>query len=264
MKRFFILATAVLLLFSCVSSAPQGDIGSFDAGKVQLLSDGKAAVVDVLCFNDFHGTIYEDPLGKNVGIAKIATIVNRLKTLNPNTVLVSAGDNYQGSALSIVSQGAIISEFFKYIGVAASAVGNHEFDWGDNLFQTWTADGGFPFLAANLIDKRTGKIASFVKPYTIVRIGGRRIAFIGLSTTETPRSTKAQFVENYEFANPTETARYWVNYLKATEKPDVIIGLTHIPSAANGMNKSVAISTSDANELADLADRGGLDAIITG
>lgn len=264
MKRFFIIAAAVLSLLSCISSAPKGDIGSFDAAKVQLLSDGKAAVVDVLSFNDFHGTIYEDPLGKNVGIAKMATVVSRLKTMNPNTVLVSAGDNYQGSALSIVSQGAIISEFFKYIGVSASAVGNHEFDWGDGLFGTWTEQGGFPFLAANLIDKRTGKIASFVKPYTIVRVGGRRIAFIGLTTVETPKSTKAQNVENYEFANPAKTAQYWVNYLKATEKPDVIIGLTHIPSAINSLNKAVAMSASEADELAELADKGGLDAIITG
>ena len=263
-KRFLTAALALLLLVSCGTLKPAGDFGSLNHGDAVLLSDGRAKYVDILAFNDLHGAVYEDPLGKNVGMAKMATVVKRLKAQNPNTILVSAGDNYQGSALSVVTRGAIVSEFFKAIGLAASAVGNHEFDWTDEWFDDWTRDGGFPFLAANIVDKRTGKLPEWVQPYLVAKIGGRTVAFIGLSTLETPTSTKGEYVANYEFTDPAKAALKWANYLRVNYKPDAIIALTHIPSAMDGIDKGQAVSTSQANELLSVARHGGVDAIITG
>jgi len=257
-------AAVALLVISCGTIQPAVDVGSLDRANAELLSDGRAKYVDVYAFNDFHGTVYEDPLGKNVGMAKMAAIVKRLRALNPNAVFVSAGDNYQGSALSVVTRGAIVSDFFKAIGLSASAVGNHEFDWTDEYFDDWSEAGGFPFLAANIVDKRTGDIPAWAKPYALIRVGGRTVAFIGLSTMDTPTATKGDYVANYEFTNPADAALRWSSYLRATYKPDAIIGLTHIPSAVDGFDRSRAISANASAELDEVARRGGLDAIVTG
>lgn len=263
-KRIITALTAALLVASCGTLKLAGDAGSFDPAKAELLSDGRAKYVDILAFNDFHGTVYEDPLGKNVGMAKMASVVERMRALNPNTVVVSAGDNYQGSALSVVSHGAIVSEFFKQIGVVASAVGNHEFDWTDAYFEGWSRDGGFPFLAANIVDERTGAIPSWARPYAIVKVGGRTVAFIGLSTMDTPTATKADYVANYRFTDPAEAARKWSSYLRLTYKPDAIIALTHIPTAMDSVDKGQVIAASFSAEIDALARDGGIDAIITG
>lgn len=265
--KHFIAGSSILLvlLFASCAGSPYAEVGSLDHSKVELLSDGRAKIVDILTINDFHATLADDPLGKNAGIGKMTTVLNTLKAINPNTVLVSAGDNYQGSALSIVTRGKIVSEFFKLVNMNASAVGNHEFDWTDEHFDTWTKEGGFPFLAANIVDKRTNALPSWAKPYTIIMAGGHKIAFIGLTTTETPNSTKAENVANYSFENAAVSAKRWVNYLKVTEKPEVIILITHIPSIMDKIDTKRVIPPSLANdELSGLASIEGVDAIVTG
>lgn len=100
----------------------------------------------------------EEPKDKNLGAAKLATVIFDAKKANPNTLLVAGGDLYQGSALSSITKGAVVNEYLAYLGLLSSAIGNHEFDWGPNNFNAWSKDGKFTFLAANIIDKRTGQI----------------------------------------------------------------------------------------------------------
>lgn len=261
----FVATIAALLSLSCATSSRTIDIGSFDRNRVELLPDGTAKYVDILSFNDFHATVSEDPLGKNPGMAKMATVVKNLREINPNTVIVSCGDNYQGSALSIVTKGKIVSDFFGIIGVAASAVGNHEFDWGDGYFATWSESANFPFLAANIIDKRTGKIPSWARPYSVVRVGGHTIAFIGLSTQETPASVKADNVANYKFTDAGEAARYWATYLRATVKPEAIIAISHLPSATDELDANHAVAAqAKLDEIAGVCLKANIDALMTG
>ena len=83
----------------------------------------------VLSFNDFHGSLASS--GKNVGAAKFVDALKTERAKNPEgTIIVSAGDSYQGSAMSNLLYGEPVSAMFKEAGVELSAVGNHEFDWG--------------------------------------------------------------------------------------------------------------------------------------
>jgi 2',3'-cyclic-nucleotide 2'-phosphodiesterase/3'-nucleotidase len=260
-----ILALAAsIALVSCATAVSENDAGSLDRHRVDLLPDGTAKSIDILAFNDFHATIAEDPLGKNVGIAKMATVVDNYRLVNPNTVIVSGGDNYQGSALSIVTKGKIVNDFFKYIRVAASTVGNHEFDWGDGYFGDWSRDGGFPFVVANILDKKTGSTPAWAKPYVIVTVGGHRVAFIGLATRETVNSVKAANIADYDFTDPAEAARHWATVLRATERPEVIIVISHIPSATDELDPRHAVSASAMAELAAVCRKAEIDALVTG
>jgi 2',3'-cyclic-nucleotide 2'-phosphodiesterase/3'-nucleotidase len=272
MRKFLspaLAAIAFISLLSCQTPAPRNAAGSLDRSLVELLPNGKAKTVDIYSFNDFHGTVSEDltppPLeGKNPGIAKFAQAIRTIKAINPNSVFVSGGDNYQGSALSVMTKGKIISEAFKEIGVSASAIGNHEFDWGDGNFAQWTTDGGFPFLAANLVEKATGKTPAWAKPYTILTVGGHRIALIGLVTAETLTTVKKENVARYDFLDAAATAKKYVLLIQRLEAPEAIIAISHIPAVADKIDPARAIGQTEPNELEKLCLVRGLDAIVTG
>jgi len=264
-KVIILAALTAALSFSCATGSSVKEYGSQSSRNADIAMDGKARYVDIVAFNDFHATVNEDPLGKNVGMAKMATIVKRVRTLNPNTIFVSGGDNFQGSALSVVTHGKIVAEFFNSIGLAASAVGNHEFDWGDSYFEDWSRTGGFPFIAANIVDKRTGKLPSWAKPYVIVKVGGRKVAIVGIATRDTVNTVAAKNLVNYEFTEAGSAAHYWSTVIRATEKPDAIVVLSHIPTATDEINAKRADSATALDEISAIcAHRDDYDAVITG
>ena len=236
---FVMLAAAFMLFPSCktTDSAPAAVSKQYSA----IEATAPANQVDVLLFNDFHGNVAEDARpgkGKNAGMAKLLGYVHTAQRENPNTIVVAGGDNYQGTAISNLTYGAPVSAMMKAMGVAVSAVGNHEFDWGVKHMTQWQKDGGFTFLAANIVDKNTKKPVSWAKPYMITTKGGYKVAFIGLAHPDTVTLTKAEHVSGLEFTDPVKAGQQWVDYLlagKAKEgKPDVIIALTHIDSDQNG------------------------------
>ena len=225
-----------------------------------------AKAIEIISFNDFHGRINEDtsPKGKDVGIEKFATAIkNEIKACNGNAIVLTAGDNYQGSAITVLTKGAPISDMMKEIHVSASAVGNHEFDWGLGSFKKWEKDGGFPFLAANIIDKKTNKPVKWAKPYLIIKKDTAKVAFIGLATIETPFATSKKNIETLKFTDPVKAAQQWIDFLNCGKdeagKPDVIIALTHIPSYQNKINGKIT-----GKEINDLCSKTkGLNAVIS-
>jgi 2',3'-cyclic-nucleotide 2'-phosphodiesterase / 3'-nucleotidase / 5'-nucleotidase len=216
-----------------------------------------AKTIDILSFNDFHGSMKQD--GKNIGAAYLAGEIKKAQKANPDTLVVSAGDIYQGSSMSNLTYGEPVSEFLHSINLEASALGNHEFDWGIDKIETWAKEGKFDFLAANIYDKTTGKTVSWAKPYKVIKVGGKRIAFIGLSTPETLYKTKPEIVKDLEFRDPAESANYWAEYLKANDQADYIIALTHLGAFQDSKSKEI---TGEAAELAKNST--GIDAIVSG
>lgn len=218
--------------------------------------------VYILYHNDFHGNISEEITGKkrNMGMAKMVGYVNEFAQKHKNTIVLAGGDNYQGTADSNLTLGKPVSAMLKGMKCVASAVGNHEFDWGSDKIANWAKDGNFQFLASNIYDKETNKPVSWAKPYMIVESGGLKIGLIGLAHPDTATLTKEQYVKGFEFRDPVTSAQEWVNFLregKAPEgKPDVVIALTHIDSDQNGDK-----ITGNAVKLAENVK--GLDAILS-
>lgn len=273
MKKHFAIAMVLALLVSCItpfsfaetSTVANASSTNTVATTQQVTSD----TLDIIAFNDFHGNLAEDTSdrGKNVGMAKMISAVNEYLIADPNTVVVSGGDNYQGSAMSNLTQGAPVNSMFKAMNVEVSAVGNHEFDWGVSYMNKWQQDGGFIYLAANIIDNATGKIVSWAKPYSFKTVDGKKIAFIGLSTTTTPTVTKAEHVKDLTFKDAAVVAEEWVAFLEAGKAdegtPDLIIAVTHLPSYQDkyGSDPSLPVSGDEINALGQVE---GIDAIITG
>ncbi|OQY09595.1 MAG: multifunctional 2',3'-cyclic-nucleotide 2'-phosphodiesterase/5'-nucleotidase/3'-nucleotidase [Fusobacteriia bacterium 4572_132] len=201
--------------------------------------------IDIVTFNDFHGNVAEDTRdwGKNLGMSKMVAKINDMRKNNPNTIVVSGGDNYQGTAISNLTYGAPVSNMMKALGVTASAVGNHEFDWGRDYIAKWAKDGNFDYLAANIYDTKTNKPVKWAKPYKIIEKAGIKIALIGLAHPDTVTLTKVENVTGLEFRDPVKVAQEWINFLKAGKAkegtPDVIIAVTHLDSQQDSKTKEI-------------------------
>jgi len=236
-KRLLIFSLTFLLVLSSISF---------------VLAAEKEVVV--LSINDFHGALA--PAGKNVGAVKLVDALKAEKAKNPEgTIIVSAGDNYQGSAMSNLLYGEPVSAVFKEIGIELSAVGNHEFDWGINRINKWAEDGGFPFVCTNIYDKRTNQPVDWAEPFAIIERAGVKVGFIGMATPSTAYKTLKANVENYEFRDPVEVMTEWVPKVKDAGA-DIIIALTHLGAFQDQEGKITG-------EAADLCAVDGVDAVIS-
>jgi len=210
--------------------------------------------VVVLSINDFHGALA--PAGKNVGAVKLVDALKAEKAKNPEgTIIVSAGDNYQGSAMSNLLYGEPVSAVFKEMGIELSAVGNHEFDWGIDRITKWAEDGGFIFVCTNIYDKRTNEPVDWAEPFAIIERAGIKVGFIGLATPETAYKTKKVYVVNYEFRDPVEVMTEWVPKVKDAGA-DLIIALTHLGAFQDNEGNI-------SGEATDLCAVDGVDAVIS-
>ena len=222
-------------------------------GSISFIFAAEKEIV-ILSINDFHGSLA--PAGKNVGAVKLVDALKTEKAKNPEgTIIVSAGDNYQGSAMSNLLYGEPVSAVFKEMGIELSAVGNHEFDWGIDRVTKWAEDGGFTFVCTNIYDIRTNEPVDWAEPYAIIEKEGVKVGFIGLATPETAYKTLKAEVVNYEFRDPVETITEWVPKVKDAGA-DIVIALTHLGSF---QDKEGNIT----GEAADLCAVDGVDAVIS-
>ena len=144
----------------------------------------------ILYTNDIH-TYIDDYFSYQV----LAALKTQLQSIYGNVLLVDAGDAVQGTAYGSMDQGETIVKLMNAAGYDLATLGNHEFDYGMegamNVFD-WAE---FPYVSCNFFHEENGlKKAPVLAPYEIFEIGGRKIAFVGITTPETfTKSTPAYF-----------------------------------------------------------------------
>ena len=212
--------------------------------------------IDILSTNDFHGNLVA---GSEAGAAKLAAYIDFYESLNPDgTIILDAGDSFQGTPMSNLLYGSPVVAFFNEVGYTATTVGNHEFDWGiETVFKTMKAENAkYQMLTANVYEN--GKLASWAKPYMIKEVNGVKVGIIGISTPDTATTAHKDFVGKYTFENPTKIVNALVPTLEK-EGADLIVVLSHLPAVQDSKTKAIT------GELADLANTvKGVDAIIGG
>lgn len=216
--------------------------------------------IELMSFNDLHGNAEES--GKNIGVAKLATLLKERKNINGSNYqafAVAAGDLYQGTAISNLTYGKPITEFLANVGLTASALGNHEFDWGLDKINEWSKEGGFPFLAANIVDKVTGNPVDFAQPYLIVESNGLKVGIIGITTEETAYKTKPENVETIKFLAPADVVNKYAKELKEEKNVDAVVVLSHLGATQNSKTGEIKGETADLAKVVS-----NVDAIIGG
>ncbi|MCE9654331.1 5'-nucleotidase C-terminal domain-containing protein [Clostridium celatum] len=199
------------------------------------LNELTTQIIEVLSFNDFHGNVLAS--GKNVGAATLTGVIKEYQAKDVEddkygVVTVSGGDMYQGTAISNILMGEPVNEMIKEIGIVASAIGNHEYDWGADKIKPWADDAGFKFVAANLIDEATGELPNYAQAYVMTEVDGVKIALVGIATPETLTSTKAENVVGLKFLDIVETLDKYSEIVRA-EGADIVVALTHSPATEN-------------------------------
>ena len=135
-----------------------------------------------------------------------------------------------------------------YMRFDAVAVGNHDIEAGHDVYDRWTRQCNFPVLGANVINTKTGR--PYFTPYTIIERQGLKIAVIGMVTPSIPSWVPESLWSGMKFDDIQRSAEYWVNLVRNTEKPDIVIGLFHsgledrYPSKYVTENASAAVAQS--------------------
>ena len=189
--------------------------------------------VNFTAINDFHGQLDEEEADYRVGIAKMASYLKDRKA--QGDILISSGDNYQGSYLCNLDKGKFVSETFKEIGFDAYTIGNHEFDWGVEYILQNETYLGEPFLGANIYNYPKGSEwtkSSLGKEYKIVKLYEGtpyevKVGIIGVIGRDQITSIVSTHTEDYIFLNPTSIVKNLATTLKEDEGCDVVIASYH-------------------------------------
>ncbi|MBI4618353.1 MAG: 5'-nucleotidase C-terminal domain-containing protein, partial [Planctomycetes bacterium] len=145
--------------------------------------------ITILHTNDLHAHV-EPVVVKSKsygGYARHVTLVSRFRESDPNVLILSGGDTFQGTLYFHVYQGLADLFFLHQMGYDGMAVGNHEFDRGPAALGVFAANARFPVLAANLDVSREPSLAGLVRPHAVVEVGGTRVGLVGAVTPELPR-----------------------------------------------------------------------------
>ncbi len=191
----------------------------------------------VLHTNDFHARFepiskYDSPCsaednteGKCFGgSARLVTAVAEARARTNNSILVSGGDQFQGTLFYTYYKGAMAAEFMNLLGYDAMTVGNHEFDDGPEVLRGFMDTINFPILMSNADVSGEELLAGELAKSTIIERGGRKIGLIGL----TPQNTDelASPGPGVVFTDPAEAVAGEVAKLEA-EGVNIIIVLSH-------------------------------------
>lgn len=173
------------------------------------------------CVNDFHGSMLENQTnsGYEAGIKKYFGELKRLKEADPeHTILLSAGDMWQGSLESNYYYGEDVIEAMNEAGFDAMTLGNHEFDYGQEKIFKNLEKANFPFLAGNIVKWNNGltsqKWDERIKSSTTLIKDGVKIGIVGMIGTGQTTSIMSKNIEDIGFANANNYARLEANKLK--------------------------------------------------
>ena len=198
---------------------------------VNAAAFAKEYQLTILHTNDHHGHFQKfDPYpAKDVGgLAAQSTLVNivraEVESAGGHVMVLSAGDVNTGVPESDLLDAEPDFNLMNMIGYDAMTLGNHEFDNSLDVLMKQRGWASFPFLAANIVKKGSGKL--LVEPYIIKEIDGLKIAVLGLITENVPILVLPDNVKGLEFHNVIETAEKYVPELR--KKADLVIALTHI------------------------------------
>ena len=160
------------------------------------------------------------------GFARLKTAIEERKTeLSGPTLVVSAGDHFQGSLFYTTYKGALQAEMAGAIGIDLFALGNHEFDDGEEELAAFLDGVSFPVIGANVETAAGSAIEGRVDPYVIAEFGEERVAFIGVVASDTAETSSPG--ESISFGDDIEAVRRAVEAVEA-EGVDRIVALTHI------------------------------------
>jgi 2',3'-cyclic-nucleotide 2'-phosphodiesterase / 3'-nucleotidase / 5'-nucleotidase len=186
----------------------------------------------VLATTDVHGALlpqtYPWSGGRPVGGAAAlkAWMDSMAAECGCPTLRLDGGDQMQGTPISNWTGGRSTIEAFNAMGLDAAAIGNHEFDWTVDSFAIRKTQARYRWLAANITEAAGGARPAWAEPWAMLTAGPRKVAVIGLITTETPTATRPTNVAHLRFGPGAAAVRAVLPEVRAAS-PDFVIVVAH-------------------------------------
>ncbi|MFI2369562.1 bifunctional metallophosphatase/5'-nucleotidase [Streptomyces sp. NPDC018833] len=242
----------------------------------------------VMGTTDLHGNVFnwdyftdrefDDRAHNDVGLAKISTLVNRVREEKGrrNTLLIDAGDTIQGTQLSYyyakvdpitAERGPVhpMAQAMNAIGYDAAALGNHEFNYGIPVLRKFEEQCDFPLLGANALDART--LCPAFAPYSMHRLRtpyGRdvRVAVLGLTNPGIAIWDRQNVSGRMVFPGLEEQAAKWVPRLRSMGADVVVVSAHSGSSGTSSYGDQLPYIENAAGLVAEQVP--GIDAILVG
>jgi 5'-nucleotidase len=223
MRRLALL----LVAYACAGSTP---------GAAARTPSAAARRLTIVGINDTHGALLPAPApkwthggaGGQIGGADwfggyLEALRADARQKGSAVIVLDAGDEFQGTLISNQFQGRSVTEVYNALGVTASALGNHEFDFGLPVLKERIAQAKYPILAANVFRKGTLQRPDWARPSILVDAGGVRVGIVGLATRETAMVTNPVNVSELDFADGGPWAAQEADALRARGATVVVI-----------------------------------------
>lgn len=207
---------------------PARSFAAFTGPLLEAAAD--ETLITFLHTNDMHSQI--DPLPANDkyagkgGVARRATLVKRIRKENPNTLLVDAGDCFQGTPYFNLYKGVVEYKAMSAVGYDVVTLGNHDFDNGVEALAEAMKSANFEFVSANY-DVTGTAIANRVKPYVVRELNGVRIGIFGLGIKLEGLNPPESF-KGIKYLDPVRMARGVTRLLRTQEKCAMVICASHL------------------------------------
>ena len=203
----------------------------------------------ILHTNDTHSCI--TPLNPNLadtllagrgGFLRRIAMLKEERQKNPDLLYFDSGDFSQGSSYYTMYKGDVEIGLMNMMGIDASTIGNHEFDFGMENMARLFRKANFPILCSNY-DFTGTPCEGIVKPYTIIRRNGVKIGVFALD----PKLDGLVSAQNYgtaKYLDPVAKANEWASFLKNKKKCDLVILISHLGWIENDMGDQQVIANS--------------------
>jgi 2',3'-cyclic-nucleotide 2'-phosphodiesterase (5'-nucleotidase family) len=198
----------------------------------------------VIATNDFHGALEPRPDTAGALRGGAAAVAGAIRAAEAGcklpecaTILLDGGDEFQGTPASNLAFGRPVIEMYNYLGLAAAALGNHEFDWTQDSLRAIMAAANYPIMGAN-VRYADGRDVPWIPNDTILHRGPVTVGVIGISTVETPTTTMPADVADLRFVDPVPVIDSIAPALRARGAQIVIViahaGGNCTPAACHG------------------------------
>jgi 5'-nucleotidase len=229
LKRIWIVLALAAMLAAPASAGPAGQTAPQTPAEAVGQEPGPrtAAPVTFLQLNDVYSLVPIDGLG---GLARVATLKQQLAAAGHRPLLILAGDFLSPSVASSVFKGEQMIAALNAAGLDLATLGNHEFDFGDDLLIQRMREARFEWVVSNVVDTTTGRPIGGAAPYLVKTFGPLKVGFLGLclDTDEiTPDKMKHTLI-----IDPIAAAGQYLPALKR-DGADIIVAITHLAFATD-------------------------------
>lgn len=195
------------------------------------VNDPEKYHITILHTNDVHSHIDPFPgdhaqYANMGGVARRASLIEQLRKTNPNTLLLDAGDIFQGTPYFNFYGGELEFKLMSKLGYDVATLGNHDFDNGIEGFYAQLPHAKFPFVSANY-DFSNTVLNGLIEPYKTFKKGAVKIGVFGLGI-QLEGLVNSKHYKETKYLDPIEIAADMTRILKEEEQCDLIICLSHL------------------------------------